>query len=101
MSWYECPKCGRELTEDQAYEGRCKRCGNVVVKVCGKTPDKPVNLNTGTKLELIRIAGFGIKTAEYVLCYRRDRKFTSVDDLRKVRGIGDKSFEKLKDRVCV
>ena len=64
MRWYECPKCGRELDEDQAYHGRCKKCGDVVVKVCGKTAT--ANLNTATVLELIRIGDFGKKTLEKV-----------------------------------
>ena len=101
MSWYECPKCGRELTSEQAYACFCKRCGDVVVKLCGKNPDGPVNLNTATVLELQRIAGFGRKAAECVVLYRKTRKFTEVSDLLKVRAIGKVTYEKLKDRVFV
>jgi competence ComEA-like helix-hairpin-helix protein len=95
MSWYECPKCGRELPDEWAFGGRCKKCGPVVVKLCGKTQSGLLDLNRATALELQRIAGFGKKTADYVLCYRKNRKFTSVDDLRKVRGIGKKTYEKV------
>ena len=101
MSWYECPKCGRELTSEQAYEARCKRCGDVVVRVRGKNPDGPVNLNTGTALELQRIAGFGAKAAAGVVLYRERRKFTDVSELLKVRAIGKTTYEKVKDNVCV
>ena len=101
MSWYECPKCGRELTEEQAYYARCKRCGDVVVRVRGKNPDGPVNLNTGTALEFQRIAGFGRKAAECIVLYRNSKKFTDVSDLLKVRAVGKKTYEKVKDKVCV
>lgn len=101
MSWYECPKCGRELSNEWAVQGKCRKCGDVVVKVCGKTPDKPLDLNRATALELQRIAGFGKKTAGYVLSYRSSREFTSVDELRSVRGIGGKTYEKLADKVYV
>jgi competence ComEA-like helix-hairpin-helix protein len=101
MSWYECPKCGRELTENQAFAGRCKKCGDIVVKVCGKTPEKPLDLNRATALELQRIAGFGARTAAYIVNYRRGRKFTSVSDLRNVRGVGDKTYEKVCGRLYV
>lgn len=101
MSWYECPNCGRELTEEQAYEGCCKRCGPVAVRLCGKHPDLPVNLNTATALELQRIAGFGKKTAECVVLRRESKKFEDVSELRKVRGVGKTTYEKVKDKVCV
>lgn len=101
MSWYECPKCGRELTEDRAFSGKCRKCGDVVVKVCGKTPDKPLDLNQATALELQRIAGFGARTASYVVQYRRAHKFTSVADLRDVRGVGELTYEKVRDRLFV
>jgi competence protein ComEA len=99
MSWYECSKCGRELDENEVYESRCKKCGIVIVKVCGKT-SKP-NLNTATALELIRISGFGKQTAACVVAHRNRRKFTSVDELAEVRGVGKKTLEKVKDKVCV
>lgn len=101
MSWYECPKCGRELTSEQAREGRCKHCGDVCVRVRGKNPDGPVNLNTATILELQRIAGFGEKTARCIARVRNDRKFADVSQLLKVRGVGKKTFEKIKEKVFV
>lgn len=100
MSWYECPKCGRELNEDQAVNARCKRCGDVVVRVRGKVC--PVNLNTATKLELIRIAGFGEKAASNVVAARtRGRKFNAVSDLLKIGGIGKLTLEKVREKVTV
>ena len=99
--WYECPKCGRELTSEQAYEARCKHCGDVVVRLRGKNPEGPVDLNKGTALELIRIAGLGKNAANYVVAYRKAHKFTSVDQLLKVRGMGKKTYEKIKEKVIV
>lgn len=101
MSWYECPKCGRELTEEQACDGKCRQCGDVVVRLRGKTPDEPVDLNKATKLELIRIAGFGEKTARYVMAYRSAKKFLSVEELLKVRAVGEKTYEKVRGRLYV
>lgn len=99
MSWYECPKCGRELTEEQACNGKCRQCGDVVVRLRGKTSE--LDLNKATKLELIRIAGFGARTAQYVQAYRSSRKFTSVEELLKVRSVGEKTYEKVRDRLYV
>lgn len=101
ISWYECPKCGRELDENQAYHGECKYCGPVVVHVGRGTPGEPIDLNRATALELERIAGFGKAAARYIVAKRRDRKFTSVEELLKVRGIGKVKYEALKGRVFV
>ena len=101
MSWYECPKCGRELTSEQAYYGVCKRCGDVVVRVRGRNPDAPVDLNKASLLELQRLAGFGRKAAECIITHRSRHKFTDVSELMKVRAIGKKTYDKVKGRVCV
>lgn len=102
MSWYECPKCGRELTEEQAYYGRCKHCGDVVVRVRGWNMEGPVDLNKATALELQRIAGFGKGAAENVVRVQKSgRKFVAVEELLKIRGVGKKTYEKVKDRVFV
>jgi competence protein ComEA len=101
MSWYECPKCGRELTSEQACEGRCKRCGDVCVRIRGKNPTGPLDLNKATALELQRIVGLGEKSARYVVLYRGNHKFTEVSQLLKIRGIGKKMFEKIKENVTV
>lgn len=101
MSWYECPKCGRELTSDQAYFGRCKYCGDVVVRLRGLN-EGPLDLNKATMLELHRIVGFGSTTALRIVQYREHHKrFESVEDVRKVRGVGKQTYEKVKDKVYV
>lgn len=33
--------------------------------------------------------------------YRKEANFTSIDDLKKVKGIGDKLFEKIKNDITV
>ncbi len=56
-----------------------------------------VNLNTATQSELEALPGIGAKVAKDIVAAR---PFASVDDLKKVKGIGDgKKFEKLKELV--
>ena len=67
----------------------------------GGKSDK-VNLNTATEAELQTISGIGQKRASDIIAYRESAgRFKSVDELKKVSGIGDKTLEKLKEYVTV
>jgi competence protein ComEA len=56
-----------------------------------------VNINTADKALLTQLPGIGPKTADIILQYRQDNgQFKSIDELTKVKGIGDKSLAKLK-----
>ena len=56
-----------------------------------------VNINTADKELLTQIPGIGPVTADAILAYRNDNgQFKSIDDLTKVKGIGNKTLEKLK-----
>lgn len=61
-----------------------------------------VNLNTATQAELEALPGIGPTLAQSIVA-ERDRRggFTSVGQLRQVRGIGDKRFADLRDLVTV
>ena len=61
-----------------------------------KRPDKAVDINNATEKDLITLPGVGAKTAKEIVAAR---PFKTVDDLKNVKGIGDKTFEKLKVHV--
>lgn len=58
-----------------------------------------INLNTATKEELMSLDGIGESKAEAIIEYRKTNKFQSIDDLKNVKGIGDKTYENLKDEL--
>ena len=65
-------------------------------------PGVAVNLNTATLEELDALPGVGPVTAQAILDWRTENgRFTSVDDLLDVAGIGEKTLEDLRDRVSV
>ena len=61
-----------------------------------------VDLNTATKEELIALPGIGPAKAQAILDYRKSNGgFKSVEELKDVKGIGAKRFEKLKGELTV
>ncbi len=96
MSWYECPKCGRNLARAELYEARCRDCGDVVIQLRGAKAT--VNLNTASKLELQRIGGIGPKMAEKII---QHRPYNDVADLQRIHGIGKGTYDKVKYKVYV
>lgn len=61
-----------------------------------------INLNTATQAQLDEVKGIGPKLSAAIVAYREAHHgFKSVDELKDVKGIGDKSFLKLKDHFVV
>jgi competence protein ComEA len=62
----------------------------------------PINLNSATSAQLEALPGIGAKTAERIIEYRqKNGGFKKVEDLMNVRGVGEKSFLKLKPLITV
>ncbi|MGC0370732.1 helix-hairpin-helix domain-containing protein [Microbacterium sp. SLBN-111] len=89
----------------------------IVVPVAGATPDAagpggttvggaaasgPLDLNTATREQLDALPRIGPALADRILAWREQNgRFTSVDDLGSVPGIGDKMLASLRDLVRV
>ncbi|HXH06703.1 MAG TPA: helix-hairpin-helix domain-containing protein [Vicinamibacterales bacterium] len=61
-----------------------------------------VNLNTATSAELQSLPGIGPRTAERIIEYRqKNGGFKKIEELMNIRGVGEKTFLRLKDRITV
>lgn len=61
-----------------------------------------INLNTATASDLQKLNGIGEKKAEQIIAYRQEKgSFKSIDELKEVSGIGDKTFAAIKDQLTI
>lgn len=62
----------------------------------------PININTADEKELQQIRGVGPVIAGRIVEYRtQNGMFQSIEEIKKVRGIGEKTFEKMRDSITV
>jgi len=66
------------------------------------TASAPVNLNSATAAQIAALPGIGPKAAQRIIDYRqKNGGFKKIEELMNVKGIGEKSFLKLKPRLSV
>lgn len=64
--------------------------------------NQKININTATQTELETLPGIGVSTALKIINYRKENgKFKSIEDIKKVSGIGDSKYEKIKTLIKV
>ena len=60
-----------------------------------------ININTATKEELMTLSGIGETKALAIISYREKTPFTSIEDIKNVSGIGDSTYNEIKDYITV
>lgn len=76
---------------------------NINVSKEGNTAEEGIiNINTANLEELQKINGVGEVKAKSIINYReKNGGFKSIDEMKNIEGIGDKTFEKMKDQITV
>lgn len=92
------PKKGEQLEENEQQP-----VGHAFTQSI--TPNKKetlVNINTADESQLTTLPGIGPAKAKAIIQYREEHgKFKHIEELKNVSGIGDKTFEKLKDLITI
>jgi len=72
-------------------------CLAVPMYPANPTPSRPININTASVTELMQLPKVGQKTAERIVEFRKQHgNFKRIEEIMNVKGIGEKSFAKLK-----
>lgn len=64
--------------------------------------EEKININKATQTELETLPGVGPSLALNIINYRKENgKFTSVDELKNVSGVGENKYEQIKELIKV
>ena len=94
----ECPKITNDacLKEEEVITNKKEETKESI------TVTGPINLNTATQEELDSLPGIGPSKALDIIAYRKEHQgFKTIEELKNVKGIGDATFNKLKDKIMV
>jgi len=87
---------------DSEYAQLQKKVGQPNSIKSTSTLQYKINLNTATKQDLMLLPKIGPVTADNILEYRAQiGKFNKVEELLNVKGIGNKTFERIKGEVTL
>ena len=67
----------------------------------GAESAQPININSASATELASLPGIGDSKAQAIIEHRAAEPFKTVDDLKKVKGIGEKTLESLRPNITV
>ena len=95
----------KEESKAEIGEDGEKKEADIVDRQSGKSQnqkEKKININTATEQELESLKGIGPATAKNIIRYREEYGgFSSIEEIKNVKRIGDKIFEKIKADICV
>lgn len=82
--------------EDKIY---IPRKGEIATVYSNENKSDIVNINTGTREELMTLPGIGEKTADSIIEYRSTKRFEEIEDIMEVPGIGEGKFNQIKSKI--
>ncbi|MDH7511498.1 MAG: helix-hairpin-helix domain-containing protein [Clostridiales bacterium] len=67
-----------------------------------KGGEQKININTASLSELQKLPRIGPQVAQRIIDYRKEHgNFKKIEEIMKVRGIGEKTYNQLKDLITV
>jgi len=99
------PKIGEEIDKTQIkVENRNDNALSIEPKAAGSdtVQNSLININTASSEQLQSLPGIGKTIAQNIIDYRNTNgPFQSINEIKNVPRIGEKTFEKIKDKITV
>jgi competence protein ComEA len=95
-------KDGQQLKVPEKTGTNSKMDSRKADKSKGADSGEKVNINTADEKALDTLPGVGPAMAKRIIEYRESEgAFQSIEDIKKIRGIGEAKFAKMKDKICI
>jgi competence protein ComEA len=77
-------------------------CNGVMAQKKAAAKSSLININTAGAAELVKLPRVGEKISQRIIDFRNKHgKFKRVEDIMKVKGIGEKTFAQMKKMITV
>ncbi len=72
------------------------------IQAASQTASQKININTASLTELQKLPRIGSSVAQRIIDFRKKNgPFKKIEEIMKVKGIGEKTFEQIKDLITV
>ena len=72
------------------------------IQAASQTASQKININTASLAELQKLPRIGSSVAQRIIDFRKKNgPFKKIEEIMKVKGIGEKTFEQIKDLITV
>lgn len=96
------PKKGEELESETTISSSSSQSSSYSNYSSSSLKTNKININKATQTELETIPGVGPSTALKIINYREENgKFSSIEDIKNVSGIGDSKYEQMKEYITI
>ena len=88
----------RQISSDEIDTEKTETVTDIPVKEVSSK----ININTASAEELQKLYRIGPAISQRIIDYRQSYgDFETIEEIKEVKGIGEKIFEKIKDQICV
>jgi competence protein ComEA len=93
----------RKVTAAPIEGGQAEGAGNIGnIGYDSRASEGKVSINSASSQQLQTLSGIGPSKADAIISYRQNNgHFSSIEDIKKVSGIGNSTFEKIKGSITV
>ena len=90
------------MVRDPSINDNNEDYNSQILGISGAEPEEEkININDASLDDLQKLPNIGPKTAEKIIQFREEENFETIEDIMNVNGIGEKTFEEIKEMIRV